>query len=105
MDIDRDYFNDNSRPGRLRDDRHRARLPEALGQDALDYVRYRHKDNDLVRAARQQDFLRQVRTAKGTKKLIAAASRRQPQEARAPLRPLLRPRQVAGLHQGDLQVR
>ena len=40
------------------------------GKDALAYVRYRHGDNDLVRAARQQDFLRQVRRAKGTRKLI-----------------------------------
>jgi polyisoprenyl-teichoic acid--peptidoglycan teichoic acid transferase len=39
------------------------------GKDALAYVRYRHGDNDLVRGARQQDFLRQVRSAKGTKKL------------------------------------
>ena len=27
------------------------------GEDALDYVRYRHLDNDLIRAARQQSFL------------------------------------------------
>ena len=40
------------------------------GADALAYVRYRHGDNDLVRAARQQDFLRQVRSAKGTKELM-----------------------------------
>ena len=40
------------------------------GTDALAYVRYRHGDNDLVRAARQQDFLRQVRNAKGTKELM-----------------------------------
>jgi hypothetical protein len=39
------------------------------GKDALAYVRYRHGDNDLVRGARQQDFLRQVRSAKGTRKL------------------------------------
>ena len=32
------------------------------GQRALDYVRYRHLDNDLVRGARQQDFLRQIRS-------------------------------------------
>ena len=30
-------------------------------QDALDYVRYRHTDSDLVRVARQQDFLRNLR--------------------------------------------
>jgi LCP family protein required for cell wall assembly len=31
------------------------------GLNALEYVRYRHDDNDLVRAARQQEFLRQAR--------------------------------------------
>jgi LCP family protein required for cell wall assembly len=31
------------------------------GLKALQYVRYRHDDNDLVRSARQQDFLRQLR--------------------------------------------
>ena len=31
------------------------------GQNALDYVRYRHTDTDIVRAARQQDFLSQAR--------------------------------------------
>jgi len=30
-------------------------------QNALDYVRYRHTDSDLVRVARQQDFLRNLR--------------------------------------------
>ncbi len=31
------------------------------GYNALQYVRYRHDDNDLVRSARQQDFLREAR--------------------------------------------
>jgi LCP family protein required for cell wall assembly len=31
------------------------------GYKALSYVRYRHDDNDLVRSARQQDFLREAR--------------------------------------------
>ena len=31
------------------------------GYNALQYVRYRHDDNDLVRSARQQEFLREVR--------------------------------------------
>jgi polyisoprenyl-teichoic acid--peptidoglycan teichoic acid transferase len=41
------------------------------GQDALDYVRYRHADTDLVRAARQQDFLRQIKNQVGASGLIA----------------------------------
>lgn len=31
------------------------------GRQSLDYVRYRHTDSDFVRAARQQDFLRQAK--------------------------------------------
>jgi polyisoprenyl-teichoic acid--peptidoglycan teichoic acid transferase len=42
------------------------------GSDALDYVRYRHTDNDLVRSARQQDFLRQIRSQKGTREMMSA---------------------------------
>ena len=31
-----------------------------VGSDALAYVRFRHNDSDIFRAARQQDFLRQA---------------------------------------------
>jgi LCP family protein required for cell wall assembly len=41
------------------------------GQDALDYVRYRHTDTDLVRSARQQDFLRQIKSQIGASGLVA----------------------------------
>ena len=40
------------------------------GIDALDYVRYRHADSDLVRAARQQDFLRAAKDQVSTSRLI-----------------------------------
>jgi len=40
------------------------------GSKALDYVRFRHKDNDFVRAARQQDFLRQVKLQYGIEEFI-----------------------------------
>jgi len=40
------------------------------GERALDYVRYRHGDNDLVRGARQQDFLRQIRSQYDAKDFI-----------------------------------
>ena len=70
-DIDRDYFNDNTGPGGYAAIDIDPGYQKLCGKDALAYVRYRHNDNDLVRAARQQDFLRQVRTAKGTKKLIS----------------------------------
>jgi polyisoprenyl-teichoic acid--peptidoglycan teichoic acid transferase len=54
-DIDRRYYNAlaeytyiNLQPGYQR----------LCGTAALQYVRFRHEDNDLVRSARQQDFLR-----------------------------------------------
>ncbi len=60
VDVDRHYFNDVGGPlGYATID-----IPEGYqkicGTDALDYVRYRHTDSDLVRGARQQDFVRQM---------------------------------------------
>jgi LCP family protein required for cell wall assembly len=40
------------------------------GQPALDYVRFRHNDNDFVRAARQQDFLRQAKSQYGVSRFL-----------------------------------
>jgi LCP family protein required for cell wall assembly len=62
VDVDRRYFNDNSgfaadyatidlKPG----------YQKLKGQDALDYVRYRHSDSDVHRNARQQAFVRAVK--------------------------------------------
>jgi LCP family protein required for cell wall assembly len=73
VDIDRRYYNDNTGGGE-----HYATIDvpagyeKLKGQDALDYVRYRHNDNDLVRSARQQDFLRQIRNQRGTRQLMSA---------------------------------
>jgi polyisoprenyl-teichoic acid--peptidoglycan teichoic acid transferase len=77
VDIDRDYFNDNSGGG----ERYAAIDVDAgyqklMGKDALDYVRYRHTDNDFIRAARQQDFLRQARSQSGVKKLFQIGKRK-----------------------------
>jgi LCP family protein required for cell wall assembly len=73
VDVDHRYFHSN------------AGLPPALqyseiniqpgyqrlcGKNALQYVRYRHQDNDLVRSARQHDFLREARQKVGPSKLI-----------------------------------
>ena len=73
VDIDRRYFNNNAglgfgqnyavinvKPG----------YQKMCGQRALEYVRYRHTDNDIVRGARQQDFLRQVRSQVTARKLF-----------------------------------
>ena len=78
IDVDRRYFNDNSgspygggyavinvKPG----------YQKLCGQRALEYARYRHTDTDIVRAGRQQDFLRQVREQLSTGKLISKTSK------------------------------
>ena len=50
VDIDRDYFNDNSGGESFATIDVNPGYQKLKGQDALDYVRYRHGDNDLVRA-------------------------------------------------------
>jgi LCP family protein required for cell wall assembly len=61
VDVDRDYFNDNNPPNGSPFDYATIDInpgyQKLCGRDALDYVRYRHFDDDLVRAARQQSFL------------------------------------------------
>jgi LCP family protein required for cell wall assembly len=61
VDVDRDYFNDNDPPNGSPFDYATINInpgyQKLCGSDALDYVRYRHFDDDLVRAARQQSFL------------------------------------------------
>ena len=69
VDVDHRYFNDNRPPngggppyaaidvG--------AGYQKLCGSDALDYVRYRHLDNDLIRAARQQSFLGEAKSQIG----------------------------------------
>ena len=71
-DIDRRYFNNspgfayiNVEPG----------YQKMCGRKALQYVRFRHEDTDLVRSARQQDFLRQAKQQVGVMKLINERSR------------------------------
>ncbi len=77
VDIDRHYFNDNSGGEAYATIDVQPGYQKLKGQDALDYVRYRHGDNDLVRAARQQDFLRQLRNAAGARRLLNYNRRRQ----------------------------
>lgn len=76
VDIDRDYFNDNSGGENFATIDVNPGYQKLKGQDALDYVRYRHGDNDLVRGARQQDFLRQLRSQAGVKKLLQLSQRK-----------------------------
>jgi len=44
------------------------------GKEALEYVRYRHTDTDLVRSARQQDFLSAARQRVPISKLVLGQS-------------------------------
>ena len=76
VDIDRDYFNDNSSGENYATIDIDPGYQKLWGKAALDYVRYRHTDNDLVRAARQQDFLRQAKNAAGVRKLLAVSESR-----------------------------
>jgi polyisoprenyl-teichoic acid--peptidoglycan teichoic acid transferase len=71
VDIDRDYFNDNSSGENYATIDVDPGYQKLMGQDALDYVRYRHGDNDLVRAARQQGFLREAKNSAGVRRLLA----------------------------------
>ena len=70
-DIDRKYFNDNSGPDPdyavIDID---AGYQKLCGRQALEYVRYRHNDNDIVRGARQQGFLSEAKAQIGVSKLL-----------------------------------
>jgi polyisoprenyl-teichoic acid--peptidoglycan teichoic acid transferase len=71
VDVDRTYFNNNvgvAQPYATINVK--AGYQRLCGQDALDYVRYRHEDTDIVRSARQQDFLRQAKSQVGVSKII-----------------------------------
>ena len=63
MDIDRRYYNRNT--GASYDDYANINLRPGYqllsGQQALDFVRFRHTDDDLHRNARQQEFVRAFR--------------------------------------------
>src|SRR3954453_2079363 len=64
VDIDRRYYLSNE--GLAPSEQYAAiDIPPGYqrlcGQTALDYVRFRHADNDFIRSARQQDFLRQAK--------------------------------------------
>jgi polyisoprenyl-teichoic acid--peptidoglycan teichoic acid transferase len=75
VDIDRRYFNDNSGFN----DYATIDVPQGYqricGKDSLDYVRYRHEDNDLVRAARQHEFLGQAKQQVSVGDLISDRQR------------------------------
>jgi LCP family protein required for cell wall assembly len=64
VDVDRRYFHSNeglSAAATYEEIDLQPGYQALCGFDALDYARYRHTDNDVVRASRQQDFLREAR--------------------------------------------
>jgi polyisoprenyl-teichoic acid--peptidoglycan teichoic acid transferase len=68
-DVDQRYFNDNAQGQNFAAIDIKPGYQRVCGGDALDYVRFRHTDNDLVRAARQQDFIRQIKNQEGVQRL------------------------------------
>jgi polyisoprenyl-teichoic acid--peptidoglycan teichoic acid transferase len=72
VDVDRRYYNPvgtgfatiDIQPGYQR----------LCGQNALDYVRYRHTDSDFIRVARQQDFIRQFKDQVGVQGILDHAA-------------------------------
>jgi LCP family protein required for cell wall assembly len=70
--VDRHYLNQNT--GTLATDfasiNIQAGYQRLCGGTALDYVRYRHTDTDVVRVARQQDFIREAKQQVGLKSLF-----------------------------------
>jgi len=64
VDVDRRYFHSNEEgraPEQYAEINVQPGYQLLCGKKALQYVRYRHTDTDLVRAARQQDFLSAAR--------------------------------------------
>ena len=68
VDVDRRYYNQGGAYAKINV---QAGYQKICGETALDYVRYRHTDNDIIRSARQQDFLRQMKQQIGVGKLLA----------------------------------
>ena len=75
VDVDRRYFNDRGGPGGYATIDVQPGYQRLSGKDALDYVRYRHNDDDFIRAARQQDFLRQVKSQPSVRRLLRVQDR------------------------------
>lgn len=76
VDVDRKYFNANT-GAYIREQfatiNIKAGYQKLCGPRALDYVRFRHYDDDLFRAARQQSFMRQAKQQVGVDRLFTSA--------------------------------
>src|SRR5689334_1275616 len=75
IDVDRRYYHSNEGVPIGSTERYaeidiQPGYQKLCGTDALNYVRYRHLDSDIVRAARQQSFLRQAKDQLNASSLI-----------------------------------
>jgi len=72
VDVDQ-FYNHTNLPGseQYAEIHIRPGYQKLCGSDALSYVRYRHTDTDFVRAARQQAFLRDVKSQYGAGKFVS----------------------------------
>jgi len=73
VDVDHRYFHQNgpySSPSDYAEINLQPGYQALCGFDALSFVRYRHTDNDIVRSARQQAFLREARAKVPPSRLI-----------------------------------
>src|SRR5262249_43224677 len=72
VDVDRWYYHSNlGAVEQYAEINVPAGYQRLCGEQALSYVRYRHTDSDFVRAARQQDFLRQAKPQYGVDQFIS----------------------------------
>lgn len=78
VDVDRKYFHSNV--GLVYGEQFaainiKAGYQKLCGYRALDYVRFRHFDSDIYRAARQQGFMRQAKQQVGVTQLFGSAKK------------------------------
>jgi LCP family protein required for cell wall assembly len=71
MDIDHRYFNSGQGPDSYAAIDLQPGYQKLCGTDALSFVRFRHTDTDIVRAARQQEFLAQMKQQVGVGTLFS----------------------------------
>jgi LCP family protein required for cell wall assembly len=71
-DVDRRYFNENigTADTNFSSINIQAGYQKLCDENALAYVRYRHTDTDIVRSARQQEFVRDAKDQYGQTRLI-----------------------------------
>jgi LCP family protein required for cell wall assembly len=73
VDVDRRYYHSNAGlppSQQYAEINVPAGYQKLCGSKSLDYVRFRHADDDFVRSARQQDFLRQAKDQVGLGRLF-----------------------------------